>query len=382
MGDPCVFGNLKTDPKVEEAIEKALRSKEGNGYSVNIAGYTKGLNAIAKKYGTIDAPIDPNKDVFFTNGVSHALELVMQALGGQGKNILTPRPGFSLYKCLAENAGMQHRYYDLSAAKGWEVDFDQAKSQIDENTVAILVNNPSNPCGSNYSKSHLIEILEFARISCIPVISDEIYADMTWAWTEDEDPNSYPLATLSAQDSRDKGLKEVVPVITVNGLAKKYLVPGWRCGWITIFDPMDYLSEIRMGIVNLLNKIMACSGILQCALDDIFTNTPESFFQSTNQLLESHARLIVDEIKSIAGLHVIIPRGALYVMITIDLERFPEYKTDIEFTAALVKEESVFVLPGTCFGLGSSMRIVTSAPSDMLKQAMDRMKAFIERHIV
>lgn len=68
--------------------------------------------------------------------------------------------------------------FELQPEFGWEVDLDHLESQIDESTAAIIINNPSNPCGSVFSKHHLLDILEIAARYYVPIIADEIYEHM------------------------------------------------------------------------------------------------------------------------------------------------------------------------------------------------------------
>lgn len=109
------------------------------------------------------------------------------------------------------------------------------ESKIDKTTKAILINNPSNPCGSVYSKEHLESILRIAEKYHLPIISDEIYADMVF-----EGHKFYPIGSLSSK----------VPVLSIGGLAKVYLAPGWRLGWIALYDKLGVLNKVR-----LLNQI-------------------------------------------------------------------------------------------------------------------------------
>jgi tyrosine aminotransferase len=90
---------------------------------------------------------------------------------------------------------------------------ESLESQIDEKTRAIIINNPSNPCGSVYSKEHLLEIIDLADKYKLPIISDEIYGKIVFSGSK-----FYPLASLTNK----------VPILTIGGLAKEYLVPGWR----------------------------------------------------------------------------------------------------------------------------------------------------------
>ena len=99
---------------------------------------------------------------------------------------------------------------------------------IDKDTVAIVVVNPSNPCGSVYSKQHLLDILAVAEKHSLPIIADEIYTNMTF-----KDQPSYPIASLSKN----------VPILSCGGLGKLCSVPGWRVGWILLHDRNQRLKK-------------------------------------------------------------------------------------------------------------------------------------------
>ena len=102
------------------------------------------------------------------------------------------------------------------------------EQQIDSNTVAIVVVNPSNPCGSVYSKQHLLDILAVAERHFLPIIGDEVYSEMVFKGQQ-----FYSIASLSKN----------VPILSCGGIGKKYLVPGWRLGWILIHDKNEILKK-------------------------------------------------------------------------------------------------------------------------------------------
>lgn len=97
-------------------------------------------------------------DVGITVGCSQAIQLCIAALATAGANILIPRPGFPIYETFCKYYGVACRFYDLLPERDWEVDLDQIASIADSNTVAWIVNNPSNPCGSVYKYQHLVKV--------------------------------------------------------------------------------------------------------------------------------------------------------------------------------------------------------------------------------
>lgn len=155
-------------------------------------------------------------------------------------------------------------YYFFQPKENWKVDLKSLENQIDENTVAMVVNNPSNPCGSVYSKQHLCEILDVASRNCLPIIADEIYEH--FVFSKDE---YVPIAVLSKD----------VPVFTCSGLTKRFLVPGWRLGWVIVHDRNGILGkEFRKAMLNMSSRILGASTLIQKALPRILKCANHQFF--------------------------------------------------------------------------------------------------------
>lgn len=162
------------------------------------------------------------------NGCSGALELALTALLDFGSILLVPQPGFPLYQVIAESHGACVVHYRLLPDRNWEVDLEHLEDLVStygSRIRGLLVNNPSNPTGGVFSRGHLESLVTFAQKNRLPIVADEVYGDLTF-----EDSPFHPLADVAAS------LGWGVPVITASGLAKQFLVPGWRVGWIVFQD--------------------------------------------------------------------------------------------------------------------------------------------------
>ncbi|XP_047366850.1 tyrosine aminotransferase [Vespa velutina] len=364
IGDPTTFGNLKPAKEVIEAVQESIASQMYNGYAPS-TGYEKAREAVAE-YSSSDFVKVEAKDVILCSGCSCALDLCITALAREGQNILIPRPGFSIYRTLAEGLGIVVKTYNLCPERSWEIDLDDLETKIDESTAAIVINNPSNPCGSVFSRNHILDILNIAARYYVPIIADEIYEHMVFPGR-----TFHSLATLSSE----------VPILLCSGLGKRFLVPGWRMGWIIIHDKQNVLEgEIRKGLQCLSQRIIGSNTLIQGALPAILRNTPEKFFDDVMRTLHIHSKLCYNCIAKIPGLKPIMPDGAMYMMVSIDLPCFPEFNSDLEFVQRLLMEESVFCLPGQCFDYPSYMRLVITIPQDMLEEACQRIQEFCCRH--
>ncbi|KAI8376715.1 tyrosine aminotransferase [Choanephora cucurbitarum] len=363
IGDPTIFGNFNVDTSINNAVIKQIESFRSNGYPP-ADGYLVARNAVAQAHSVPAAPLTAD-DVILTNGCSGALEMCFTALCNEGQNILLPRPGFSLYPSLAALKFVEPRFYDLLPEQSWEADLKQMESLIDENTAAILINNPSNPCGSVFSREHLLDILALAEKHHVPIIADEIYCDLVF-----EGNTFFPMATLTS----------TVPILSVGGLAKKWLVPGWRIGWIFIHDRNKVFAEIHNALHQLAQTILGPNSLIQAALPDILEKTPAGFFESTIKQLEDNVKLSMDKVSKIDGLVPVNPQGAMYMMVGIAVEKFKDIESDVDFCAKLLNEENVVCLPGACFNYPNFFRIVVTPTYDRLEEAYKRLDDFCARH--
>ncbi|XP_064610268.1 tyrosine aminotransferase-like [Liolophura sinensis] len=364
IGDPTVFGNMAPSEESENAVMKCMQDRKYNGYAPSI-GYEKARAAVANYVSTPDTPVTA-RDVVLASGCSGAIDLAICVLANPGQNILIPRPGFSLYKTLADSLEIESRHYDLLPDRHWEADLDHMESLIDADTAAIVVNSPSNPCGSVYSKGHLQDILAVAERHKVPILSDDVYAHFVF-----EGHKYHSLASLT----------DTVPILSCGGLTKRFIVPGWRMGWVVVHDRKGIFDmEVRTGLVNLSQRILGPNTLIQAALEQILTQTPQSYFHKTVSIIQTNADLTYGMLKQIPGLEPVMPFGAMYMMVGIDMPKFPAFNDDLEFTEALVTEESVFCLPAKCFQYPNFFRIVLTLPKDKMAVACERIREFCMRH--
>ncbi|XP_054164367.1 tyrosine aminotransferase-like [Oppia nitens] len=366
IGDPTIFGNLNPCEETINGLIESVKSAKNNGYFA-AAGCEEARNAVAEYCSVIGAQVEA-KDVILTSGCSHALDLCMTVLTNPGANILVPRPGFSLYETLSALIDVEIRHYELLPERNWEIDLNDLEDKIDCKTAAIVYNNPSNPCGSVFSKKHILDFLVIAEKYFVPIIADEIYEDLVFPGN-----HFHPIASLTTE----------IPVLSCGGTTKKFLIPGWRMGWILIHDRHSRFGyEIRHGLNALAQRLVGPNSVTQGALPYILKNTPKSFFDSTIEFLHINATLAYDVLSQVPGLRPIMPSGAMYIMVSVDMIYFPEFASDLELVERLVSEESVFCLPGKCFQYPGYVRIVLSVPTDLLKEALNRIDYFCRNHFV
>ncbi|VEN62454.1 unnamed protein product [Callosobruchus maculatus] len=199
----------------------------------------------------------------------------------------------------------------------------------------------------------------------IPVIADEIYERLV-----------FPGETFVSVAALEAG----VPTLICGGLAKRFLVPGWRLGWIVVHDDVSALHDIRSALVRLTQRTIGSCTLVQAALPAILHQTPSTFHESLAETLQRHAHIAFDCLKKAKGLTPYMPQGAMYMVIEVDMTGFAMFSGGLEFAGRMMEEESVFCLPGECFFLPNFMRIVITVPEELLLEACERITQFCNRY--
>ncbi|CAL9181477.1 unnamed protein product [Musa hybrid cultivar] len=366
-GDPSVFPCFRTAPEAVDAVVSALRSGQYNCYPPCV-GLAPARRAIAD-YLSGDLPYELSPDdVYLTNGCAQAIEIVVSILARPGANILLPRPGYQFYAARAAYNGIEVRYFNLLPESKWEVDLDGLEALADENTVAMVIVNPGNPCGNTFTYQHLAKATNTAKKLGIMIIADEVYEHLTFG--------SNPFVPMGM-------FGEVVPVLTLGSISKRWVVPGWRLGWIITNDPNGVLNQTK--IVECLKNYLDIScdpaTFVQGAIPQIIKNTNDDFLRHTISLLRQTADICYDKLKEIDCISCPSkPEGSMFVMVKLDLSRLEGIHDDMDFCFKLAKEELVIVLPGCTVGFKNWLRITFAVEPSSLEDGLERLKSFCLKH--
>ncbi|KAK6919101.1 Aminotransferase, class I/classII [Dillenia turbinata] len=366
-GDPSHFPSFRTTCTAEEAIVDAVRSAKFHCYSSSV-GILPARRAVAE-YLSKDLPyrLSPD-DVYMTIGCTQAIEIMLAVLSNPGANVLLPRPGYPYYEARAAFEHLEVRHFDLLPEKGWEVDLDSVEAIADENTVAMFIVNPGNPCGCVYTYEHLEKVAKLAKKLGIMVMADEVYDHLTFGNT--------PFVPMGVFGT-------IVPVVTVGSISKRWIVPGWRIGWLVTNDPKGILrkSGIIDCIVGYLNVSADPVTFVQGALPQILEKTKEDFFSKINGVMKEAANICYDRFKEIPYIDCPYkPEGSMFVMVKINLSLLEDIDNDMDFCLKVAKEESVIILPGCAVGMSNWLRITFAIEPSSLEDGLARIKAFCERH--
>lgn len=298
---------------------------------------------------------DPVKEVLVTVGGSEAIDIGLRAMVNPGDEVLIPQPSFVSYEPCAVLAGATPIIINLKAENEFRLTARELEEAITDKTKLLVLPFPNNPTGAVMEQKDLEEIAEVILKHDIYVMSDEIYAELTY------NGKHVSIAQLPGMQER---------TILINGFSKAYAMTGWRLGYACGPAPiMEQMSKIHQF------AIMCAPSTSQFAAVEALKNGDEDVAQMRTAY-NQRRRYLVNAFREM-GLECFEPYGAFYI--------FPCIKefgmTSDEFATRFLAEEKVAVVPGTAFGdCGEGfLRISYAYSLEHLKVAMGRLEQFVGR---
>ena len=298
---------------------------------------------------------DPNTEVLITVGGSEAIDIGFRAMLNPGDEVIIPQPSYVSYEPCVLLAGGKPVILDLKAKNDFRLTAEELKEKITDKTKILVLPFPNNPTGSIMVKSDLEEIAKVVIENDIYIMSDEIYAELTY--------KNKHVSIVSID-----GMKE--RTILINGFSKAYAMTGWRLGYALapkiILEQMTKIHQYA---------IMCAPTTSQYAAIEALKNG-DADVDVMRKAYNQRRRFLIDAFKKM-NLECFEPYGAFYV--------FPCIKefgmTSEEFATKFLMEEKVATVPGTAFGQSGEgfLRISYAYSLDTLRTAMQRLEKFITR---
>lgn len=361
IGDPAAF-DYKTPQYVKDALCTAI--KDDNNYYSPSEGRPELREAIVRKEKRVNKVDITADNVLITEGISEGIQMILAALVEKGDEILFPGPTYPPYISYTKFFDGKPVAYETIEKDGWNPNIDDLRSKITAKTRAIVITNPNNPTGSVYSAKMIKEMLDIAGEHNLPVLSDEIYDQLT-----------YEKEFVSAAH-----LSKDVPVVGLNGFSKVYQMTGWRLGYMYFKGQGKVLEDLRLGVEKQC-RIRLCANTPVQIAGAAALNGSQDFVKDIVEKLKQRRDYAYKRLNEIEGVTTSKPEGAFYIFPKIH-EVGKRWKTDMDFVVQLLRETGVLIVNGSGFdpvyGAGHS-RLVFLPPCEVLEEAFNAMEGFMKK---
>lgn len=336
--------------------EAAIQSLErGHTYYTSNSGLPELRSEIAR-YMNRRFGLDYSAgEVLVTVGGSEAIDVAIRSLVNPGDEVIIPMPSFVCYEPIARMAGAVPVIINTKAENGFKLTADELRQAITPRTKVLVLPYPNNPTGAILERDELKKLAEVLRDTNIAILSDEIYAELTYGKTH--------VSIASIDGMRER-------TIIASGFSKAYAMTGWRLGYICA--PAVWTKQMTK-----LHQyaIMCAPTVSQFAAIEALKNGDEDIAEMCAEY--NRRRVFIAEGLERIGLPVMIPEGAFYIYPYIGGFGL----SSEEFCQRLLMEEKCAIVPGTAFGeCGEGYARISYAYSvKHIEEALEKIERFINK---
>lgn len=301
---------------------------------------------------------DPLHEILVTVGGSEAIDLSLKAMLEAGDEVLIPEPSYVSYIPCTQMAGGTPVMVPLREENQFKLMADDLEKKVTPRSKILIMPFPNNPTGSIMTKEDLEPIADFVKAHDLFVISDEIYAELTYG--------DHPHVSIGSLD----GMKE--RTLVINGFSKTFAMTGWRLGYAMgpdwLIHEMTKIHQFSIMCAPTNSQYAAINALRDC--DEQVAKMRREYNRRRRFLMQRLSEM---------GMDCFEPFGAFYV--------FPSIKkyglSSEEFCRRFLFDQRVAVVPGDAFGPDGEghVRISYAYSIDALKKALERIQAFIEKEL-
>jgi len=365
--DVLGFGAGEPDFDTPEGVKRAgIEAIEQNETHYTPAGGTDLLKQSILDKLKRENGLDYKKNqILVSCGAKHSIFNLAQVLWEGGDEIIIPAPYWVSYPEIIRYAGAQPVIIDTKEDNEFKITSDQITAAVTPNTRAILINSPSNPTGTAYTRKELESIAECALRHNLLIISDEIYEKIVF--------DGFVQSSIAALD------KEVQEnCVVINGVSKSYAMTGWRIGYIAASaDIVKQMGKLQGQSTSNPASISQAASIAALNESEVDVKRMVGEFQKRRNAL-------FDWLLDIPGVTCYKPVGSFYT--------FPDFSAfygksfngktvggSITLAEFLLEEGKVALVPGIAFGADNNLRMAFAASMDVIRQGVERIAEALVR---
>jgi aspartate aminotransferase len=303
-------------------------------------------------YGTNYAP----SECIVTVGGKHAIFNLMQALIGDGDEVIIPVPYWVTYKDVVNYAGGKCVFVPTDEDSGFTFTAEMIAPYITSRSKLLIINSPSNPSGAVLSREEFEKIYRLASKRGVRLMTDECYCRFLYA--------AEPFSIASMPDSKEH-------VVVAGSLSKTYSMTGWRIGFALAPKPLiDGMMKLQSHTTS--NP----TSVSQKAAIEALRGPQDSIDVMLAEYLKRRD-YVVGRLRAIPGVKISEPKGAFYVYPNVSVAFRNGITSALQFSEKLLAQEYVAVVPGEAFGTSQHVRISYATSMQELARGLDRIENFI-----
>ena len=298
---------------------------------------------------------DYNTEILVTVGGSEAIDIALRAMLNPGEEVLIPQPSYVSYVPCAVLAGGKPVIIELEEKDQFKLTKEKLLEKITPNTKVLILPFPNNPTGAIMEREDLEEIAKVIEEKDIFVISDELYAELTYKGEH------VSIAAIPGMRER---------TVLINGFSKAYAMTGWRIGYAAapeiILTQMLKIHQFAIMCAPTTSQYAAVEALKNG--DEDIARMKKAYNERRKYLMRAFAEL---------GMDCFEPYGAFYIFPCI--KRFG--MSSDEFANRLLQEEKIAIVPGTAFGDSGEgyLRVSYAYSLEDLQKAISRIRRFVDR---
>jgi aspartate aminotransferase len=354
--------DFDTPLNIKEAAKKAIDA--GFTKYCPVEGTPDLRKAIADKFKK-DNNLDYElSQIIVSCGAKHSLYNLFQAVLNPKDEIIIPAPYWVSYPDMAILQGAKPKIVKTKESEGFKMSPESLKKAINKRTKAVIINSPSNPTGSTYTKNELEQLAAVCLESKILIISDEIYEKLVY--------DNFTFASIASVS------KEVqAQTVVINGVSKSYSMTGWRIGYAA--GPKDIITA--MTDIQSQSTSNAASISIKAAVEAL--NGTQEEVEKMRVEFEKRRNYIVERLNKIKGIKCFKPSGAFYVFPNVKKLLGKTYagkliQTTDDLSDYLLEKAQIAIVPGDGFGAPGYIRLSYATSMENISKGLDRLEQAVK----
>ena len=324
----------------------------------------KAIKAKFKRENNLDYELD---EISVGTGGKQIIFNAFAVSLNESDEVIIPAPYWVTYPDVVNYFNGKPIFVQCGEESGFKITPQQLENTINQSTKWFILNSPSNPTGSCYTKNELLELANvLKKYPQVNIMTDDLYEHLIY-----DDNEFHTFASIAPE------LKE--RILTLNGVSKAYAMTGWRIGY----------AGGNASLIKAMGKLQSQStsnptSISQAAAVEAL-NGDNSFIAERAKVFKGRRDFLINEFTSMNGITCRVPEGAFYVFPSckgvigkVD-ESNNKISNDEEFTTSLLEHAGVAVVQGSAFGLEGYFRISYATSDENLKNACVRMRDFLNK---